>query len=112
MHDFVIVLTQIGHGGARLVLQPQVEDHILDQAANQKFHRQVVNPFCISSIGFLGALKPGVHHGVAQGQRQRHAPVIGGGMFGVLAKRIAQAVEDIVFHSNSVLAGNRSICLG
>jgi hypothetical protein len=72
-------------------------DHrVLEEAADQELHRQVVDPLVPLSIGRARRLEPAVDDPVAHRKRQRHAPVVDTRMVGILSLRIAEMRQHAV----------------
>ena len=77
-------------GRLDMLVQTQIGDRVFEEAADEEFHRQVVDALLVAGIGGAGGGEPAVDNEVTHGQRQRHAPVVGLGVAGILAQRIGQ----------------------
>ena len=103
------VLPQIGQNLLRHVAQAEVDRGILKDAADQEFHRQVIDTLAVLGPGAAGGGEPRPHDPVADRKRQRHAPVVIRGMARILAKRIGQMAQDI--GAKRLLAGPLGGCV-
>ncbi|MNO90389.1 hypothetical protein D3C76_818980 [compost metagenome] len=90
------VHAQFGQRRAGDFQQAEVAQVVDQQAADEEFQRQVVDAFAPAAVDGAGGFLPVVDHVLARGQRQGLEPVVVVGVGGVLAYRVAQAVEDRV----------------
>ena len=75
-------------------VEPQVGDGILEQPADEEFHRQVVDPLAVLGVDTLGRLEPGRDHEIADRPRNRQPPVRRGRGGRGLPGGVAQVVLD------------------
>ena len=81
---------RLGEGGSEL----EVAHRVTQQAADEEFQRQVIDPLGIGLVGALGRFHPAVDDAVAQRQDGGVEPVMALGHGGVLADRIGKLLED------------------
>ena len=93
-NDRVEIDAEIGERLARCFIKPQIDHCVFQQPADQELHRQVVDPLFLLFVRAFGGSEPGIDNTVANGQRQRHAPVIERYMRTVLAERVFEVVFD------------------
>ena len=74
--------------------QPHIVERIGEEAADQKFQREVIDPLAAGVIAHLFRRQPAMHDAVAQRQCRRHVPVVLGRHSGVLAQGQPQLGED------------------
>ena len=89
------VLAHRRHRLVRLVVKTQVDRRVLKDAADQKLHRQVVDPLPVFGPGPPGRGEPRLDNPVADRVAQGHAPVMHAGMRRVLADGEGQVAQDI-----------------
>ena len=92
----VVILGELGQRRFRLLDQFEIDDAILEQAPDEKFHRQVIDPLGAGLIGLVSGLEPRIDNAVAHRVTQRHAPVFENGVLGILAEGIGQMAQDRV----------------
>jgi hypothetical protein len=90
---------------ARRVVQAQVDQPVIQKPPDQEFHRQVIDPLGAGGIAAPGRGKPDIDDPVAQRVAQRHAPVVGGGVVGILAGGVIQVVQDGRLHILRAIPG-------
>ena len=74
--------------------QAHIVQRVGEQAADQKFEREVIDPLAAGIVAFLFGRQPAVHDAVAQRQRRRLVPVPPGCHTGILADRKPELGED------------------
>ena len=84
------------HRSIGLVVKAEIDDRILQQAPDQKLHRQVADPLMPRRPGLAGRGEPRPDDPVAHRIRQRHTPVIDAGIRRVLPKREGQMAQDVI----------------
>ena len=96
-----LALAQFGQADAEIAerrLEHRQQAHIVqrigEQAADQEFEREVIDPLAAGIVALLFGHQPAVHDAVAQRQRRRLVPVALGRHAGVLADRKPQLGED------------------
>jgi len=85
-----------------VLLQPEVDDGILQQAADEKLHREIVDALAALAVDAAGRLEPRIDESVADHTRQRQPPVRQRRGGGVLANRVAQLVVDRIAQGRGV----------
>ena len=85
---------EIAEGGLEHRQQPHIVQGIGEQAADQKFQAEIIDPLAAGVVALLFRRQPVVHDAVAQRQRRRLVPVVPGRHAGVLADRKPQLGED------------------
>ena len=73
--ESAVVDAQFLDDGPQPFVEPQVGDGILEQPADEEFHREVVDPLAILGIDPSGGLEPGRNHEIANRPRHRQPPV-------------------------------------
>jgi hypothetical protein len=86
-------------------MQAQVDQPVIQKPTDQEFHRQVIDPLGPCRIGAPGRGEPDIHDPVPQRVAQRHAPVIGGGVIGILAGGVIEMVQDGGLHVLRAITG-------
>ena len=81
---------EIAEGGFEHRQQPHIVQGIGEQAADQEFQAEIIDPLAAGVVALLFRRQPVVHDAVAQRQRRRLVPVVAGGHAGVLADRKPQ----------------------
>jgi hypothetical protein len=94
----VVVEAEAAERGAHRAEQAEVRHRVVQQAADQEFHRQIVDPLAMRGVGAVRGLEPGVDHMIAHGHGDGGRPVLRGRGLAVLAYRIGQLVEDGALH--------------
>ena len=74
--------------------QAHIVQRVGEQAADQKFEREVIDPLAAGIVALLFGRQPAVHDAVAQRQRRRLVPVPPGRHTGILADRKPELGED------------------
>ena len=74
--------------------QAHIVQRVGEQAADQEFEREVIDPLAAGVVALLFGHQPAVHDAVAQRQRRGLVPVAPGRHPGVLADRQPQLGED------------------
>ena len=74
--------------------QAHIVQRVGEQAADQKFEREVIDPLAAGVVALLFGHQPAVHDAVAQRQRRRLVPVAPGRHAGILADRKPELGED------------------
>ena len=74
--------------------QAHIVQRVGEQAADQEFEREIIDPLAAGVVALLFGRQPAVHDAVAQRQRRRLVPVALGRHAGVLADRQPQLGED------------------
>ncbi len=72
----------------------QIENPVLKQTPDQKFHREVINPLAVLFVGLARRGHPSVHDSVADCMAERHPPVEGLRMFRILAHRVGEMSQQ------------------
>ena len=85
---------EIAERGLEHRQQPHIVQRIGEQAADQEFEAEVIDPLAAGVVALLFGGQPAVHDAVAQRQRRRLVPVVPGRHAGVLADRKPQLGED------------------
>ena len=85
---------EIAERGLEHLQQSHIVQRIGEQAADQKFQAEVIDPLGAGVVALLFAGQPVVHDAVAQRQRRGLVPVVLGGHAGVLADRQPQLGKD------------------
>ena len=96
-----LAFAQVGKADAEIAergLEHRQQAHIVqrvgEQAADQEFEREVIDPLAAGVVALLLGRQPAVHDAVAQRQRRRLVPVAPGRHAGVLADRKPELGED------------------
>ncbi len=58
----VVVEAEVAERGAHRAEQSEVRHGVVQQAADQEFHRQVVDPLAVRRVGAVRRFEPGVDH--------------------------------------------------
>ena len=94
LRKFGQVDAEIAERGLEHRQQPHIVQRVGEQAADQEFQAEVIDPLAAGVVALLFRGQPVVHDAVAQRQRRRLVPVVPGGHPGVLADRKPQLGED------------------
>ena len=96
-----LAFAQIGQADAEIAerglehrQQPHIVQRVGEQAADQEFQAEIIDPLAAGVVALLFRGQPVVHDAVAQRQRRRLVPVVLGRHAGVLADRQPQLGED------------------
>ncbi|MNN32129.1 hypothetical protein D3C81_1458410 [compost metagenome] len=81
---------QTTEGLAGDVQQAQIAQAVVQQAADEKFQRQVIHPLLALAINLPGVVHPVVDHMITCRQGDGFEPVVVEGMVGVLAYRVGK----------------------
>ena len=85
---------EIAERGLEHRQQAHIVQRVGEQAADQEFEREVIDPLAAGIVALLLGRQPAVHDAVAQRQRRRLVPVALGRHAGVLADRKPELGED------------------
>jgi hypothetical protein len=88
---------EIAQRGLEHRQQPHIVQRIGEQAADQEFQTEVIDPLAAGVVALLIPGQPMVHDAVAQRQRRRLVPVVLGGHAGILADRKPQLRKNGAF---------------
>ncbi len=99
---------QLGHRLLDLVAHPDIDDRVLEQPADQEFHRQVVDPLLLPLVGRPRRREPGIDESVPDRPAERHPPVEQRRMRRVLPEGQLQVVEDVYLKSGNGHSGLRA----
>ena len=92
--QFVQVDAEIAERGLEHRQQAHIVERVGEQAADQEFEREVIDPLAAGVVARLLGGEPAMHDAVAQRQRRRLVPVAPGRHAGVLADRKPELGED------------------
>ena len=85
MAEFVEADTKIAERGFEQRQQAHIVQRIGEQAADQEFQREVIDPLAAGVVALFVRAQPAMHHAVAQRQGGSLVPVVLGGECGFLA---------------------------
>ena len=85
---------EIAERGLEHLQQPHIVERVAEQAADQEFQREVIDPLGAGVVALLFGRQPAVHDAVAQRQRRCLVPVVPGRHAGILADRKPELGQD------------------
>jgi hypothetical protein len=86
----------------------EVRERIAQQAADQEFEAEIIDPLALGLVGAVGRGEPVVDNVIAQGQHRGIVPVMRLGRAFGLADTVMQGIENARFEGRR-LAGQASI---
>ena len=82
------------HGLRGRLVEAEIAQGVGEQAADQEFEAEIVDPLAVGVVDGAGGGHPAVDETIAHGQGQREEPVVPGGVLRVLADLIDQLAEN------------------
>lgn len=106
----VVILAKLRQRVARLIHEAEIDDAVFQKPPDEKLHRQVIDPLCAFAPGHARGLEPAVGDMVANREGQRHAPILGSGIFRLAPEAVAQVPHDRVTQHMGRGLGRGSRC--
>ncbi len=103
---------ELGQGGAHRFEQVEIVQAVDQQAADQEFEGEVIDPLALVRVGRAGGLHPAVDDAVAHGECGGDEPVPVGGDERVLADGIGELGDDGAAQGRHILVLHRQCKAG
>ncbi len=93
-NDMIQILPQIRECSPRGIRQPKVTERILQQATDQKLHREIIDPLTALQVRAARCRDPPIDNVVAHHQRQGGIPILRHRMSGILADTVEEPLQN------------------
>lgn len=105
--DAFDVDAKFGHGLAGHIEQAEIAQAVIEQAADQEFKGEVIDPFLAFAVDLPGVVHPVLDHVIARRQGDGFEPVVVEGVIRVFAHRVGKLGQDGVAECGHLCFANK-----